>query len=153
MGGRGRCLSVLDEFTRECLGIAATAASMVRLVTIPADSGRGPGRHVGHDWDAGVDRDTILANAGAAAGFRAEVKIVSRRMALHARELEIVWSDGASWKLRLDEGFGFLEPRAAARYDFCADAASQGRTLADLSLSIGARSPSLAYVFEVAPGS
>ena len=28
----------------------------------------------------------------------------------HDRELSITWSDGARWQLRLDQGFGFLQP-------------------------------------------
>jgi hypothetical protein len=94
----------------------------------------------------------IFSNAGAYGGFRGELEIVPKRGSAHARELKISWRDGATWRVRLDEGFGFLQSRLPVRYDFRTDAAQQGSTLGSARYDVQARNPTSLYAFNVETG-
>jgi hypothetical protein len=133
-------------------GVLKPDTSMVRLETIPINTPYRQARLVSHDWDAGVDRDEIFANAAAAAGFRGEVAVVQRHLSAHARELTLTWHDGATWRLRLDEGFGFLQSNPAVRHDFALSATEQGAALGSKKYDIAARNPTTFYAFGVEAG-
>lgn len=140
-------VEVCGELRRRAPG--ASRGATVRLMTIPIDRPRSNARLVSHDWDMGVDRATVFATAAATAGVRGDVEVVARQESAHARELSIRWEDGATWRLRLDQGFGFLEPRGTARYDFTLDAARQGSTLGDAEYEVEARNATVFYNFNV----
>ena len=60
------------------------------------------------DWDDSRDRKEVLRMTLAEHGLSAAVTEVDRQQVAHHRGLTVTWNDGSSWRLRLDEGFGFL---------------------------------------------
>jgi hypothetical protein len=101
------------------------------------------------DWPSAVRRGDIFATAMAASGLTGDWEERRWTEAQHARELLVTWHDGAHWKLRLDEGLGFIEADRRIGFDFRAAVRDQGLALARAEFGVQARSRSHGYVFPV----
>lgn len=102
-----------------------------------------------HDWTNTTQRDRVFQTACAAAGFRGDVEENDRSQVDHARELRIQWTDAAIWKMRLDEGFGFMRCAKPFGFDFRTDEARQGIALEHVSFDVIAHNATSFYLFAV----
>ena len=77
------------------------------------------------------------------------MKVCKPRDLAHARELRLEWEDGASWLLRLDQGFGFWVTDRSERFPFDRSTDEQSRTLLTIKPRVQGRSlehPSILYL-------
>lgn len=104
----------------------------VIVTTTPVESGdrRGYPTAFSHDWRRGGDRQAVIESAAATLGFSITFKEVERRRLAHHRGLTLNWGTDLSWKMRLDEGFGFLaETSRSDSFPFESNPASQAAKL------------------------
>jgi hypothetical protein len=59
-----------------------------------------------HDWRDATDRRQVFAQVFATFGQFSFFEDVSMHLP-HAREFQLVWTDGIAWTLRLDQGMGY----------------------------------------------
>jgi hypothetical protein len=130
----------------------AMQGTAVRLVTMPIDHPGHDYKWIWNDWAPVDDRYHVFAAAAAGVGLMGELETLPKYKAPHARELSIQWADGASWTMRLDEGFGFLRSRKQIPYNFAASSASQGAALVSATYEVAARHETHMYVFAIEGG-
>jgi len=100
---------------REFLGFLADKKALqqktkLRVHTMVFNSGmnrRHPSTWI-DDWDNSYQRDAVLKALLASLPAEPTLKTELKRDTEHARTLSLRWSDGAMWKLGLDEGVGFV---------------------------------------------
>ena len=82
-----------------------------------------------------------------------ELHELDKRKLPHHRGFTFHWSDGATWKLRLDQGFGFLaeQGRSSTRFRFNASTEIQAKELLGARISLDRRDqvPSVLYLAHV----
>jgi hypothetical protein len=119
-----RCLfEALDTLARRG---AVNAQTLIRIRSIEARSelGKEP-RYIDHDWREASDQRGVLHGLLSQLSSRVVVELIASKEALpHARLMNIRWSDGRSFELRLDQGFGFLRGRGGP-FAFYAGVANQ----------------------------
>lgn len=130
---------------------AAVKDAVVRVVTVPIYQTPKGGMWIGIDWHPTADRGAVLANLLAMRGLQGELRVLAKADTSHAREFTIAWEDGWSWRLRLDEGFGFIQSEGKAPFRFDVPEGDQGRLLALANFELAARNPSHLYVFKLTP--
>jgi DEAD/DEAH box helicase domain-containing protein len=85
-------------------------STTIRVSTCPI-AGDQPGypREFGHDWRDSSDRRVTLIAAAAKVGLDVEFAELDRRQLPHHRGFTLGFTESGDWKMRLDEGFGFLQ--------------------------------------------
>lgn len=144
----------LDVFGAIRRSLPSAPAKGVQVTTLVADS-RGSNsapRWFNHDWDAGTSRREIFEQAIVHQGLRGEWIERTRSNAPHARELSITWSDGATWRLRLDEGLGFMRVPNGQRFDFASPESAQVRGILGYSSQVNVSGRSYLYLFPIHGG-
>jgi DEAD/DEAH box helicase domain-containing protein len=133
---------------------AAMGGALVHLRTVPITSPSRDYRWISSSWNPSDDRNRIFAVASASAGLRGEFSVAPKHQSPHARELAIHWADGACWKMRLDEGFGFLQcrPRPGPSHNFTASYQEQGAALLSSRFDVESRIETYFYVFAITAG-
>jgi len=96
-------------------GVSDATRYTLQTAEVRRDNLRYP-RVWGDDWNDRSDQESVLNGLLSLLRGAVEVQIVTTRELTHARELVLLWEDGATWELRLDQGLSFLE--AARREDF-----------------------------------
>lgn len=136
---------LLFESVRHLLSeFGATVTDAVRVVisTIPPDGSgsRGSPVHFGHDWERAADRTAVIEKCFRSIGVGASVIERDRAELPHHRGFTLHWEDGTTWRLRLDEGFGFLsEARSPTRFRFRSSTDIQAEELRSTRISLDRR--------------
>lgn len=134
---------VLRQRAREAMDPAT-----IRLLTIPIHQVK-KGAHLGTDWKPKDDRGAVFTSLLAECGFQGVLEVHAKDQTPHARELKLVWADGTSWRLRLDEGLGFLRAAGNPAFDFDKTEGEQGTQLALVSFTVAVENDSHLYVFGI----
>jgi len=126
--------------------------TIVKVLTTPPTGRRRRGRQqwIWEDWAAEEVADgVILQVLKDDEDATAEVSMKDRSRVPHARELKIEWADGKQWRLRLDQGLGFLDVRERERHPFEESPEIQARHLMDVDFSVERRNPTYVYAYPV----
>lgn len=102
-----------------------------------------------HNWASYAQRDTICTTLIAHVGLRCEFEQHQKSQLDHARELTLEWNDGFWWRMRLDEGFGFLEADSAVKFPFNASSAMQAAAILQSQFSVRQRNSTHLYLLPV----
>ncbi len=131
----------------------AMAEAEVSLLTreVKRDKGLNP-RYFSNDWEQGVRRSEIFSTSLAGAGMRGDLVEVGYSQAEHARELLLEWVDGARWKMRMDQGFGFMHAPNSPTFPFRAVERDQGHTLTQIVCNVSVRNETYLYLFPLEAG-
>ena len=127
----------------EALAAAAPAAMesakvIVRTEQLPT-YGRPPA-NVDRDWQRSDSRRSVARSLLPSFADRVDLKEARRGDLQHARVLTIDWSDGTSWTIHLDQGFGYWRPTRPQPFPFERPPASQAKALRRGDLEICASS-------------
>ncbi len=83
-----------------------------------------------HNWtDSGLQKEVLTELFSKLSQHSPEVRQTTYRDCPHARELGLRWTDGAAWRLRLDQGFGYWAAPAAPRFRFDEDPRNQVKAI------------------------
>lgn len=106
--------------------------------------------YVHHDWVDPRDRLDLVAKAFSSLGVEGSLVEKKRQALAHHRGFTFEWEDGASWQVRLDQGFGFLSigGREPVKYPFRSSVEAQLREFFAMNgdLIRRDRMPSLIYI-------
>lgn len=109
--------------------------------------------HVHHDWAEPRHRLGLVEKALASLGVIGSIVEKKRQVLAHHRGFTFEWEDGASWQVRLDQGFGFLSTggREPVRFPFRSPVETQLRELLAMegALKRRDRMPSLIYIGQI----
>ena len=146
-------LRLVAEVAREIhkRSAAAMENASVRLLTIPRHQNPKALKHLGTDWHPNADQGTVFEHLLAGCGLKGTLQVLQKHEAPHARELRVLWADGKAWRLRLDEGLGFLRAAGTPTFDFSEAESEQGRKLALITWTVGVNNESHFYVFGIQP--
>lgn len=99
-----------------------------------------PPRELHHDWDIARDRNEIARHLFGLFFPNFLWQEDEKRHIPHARELQLKWSNGAQWTLRLDQGMGYWATprRRPVPYPFEGDVGEQLTFLKSLSCEVEA---------------
>lgn len=119
--------------------------TVVNVLCIAYDRKGGRQQHLHKDWEYCATRDQVVRGLlerrlGDKVG-RCETITGDRGQVAHARGLYVRFHDGTRWKLRLDEGLGFMRASDGHIFPFDADVATQVEALASLDIDIYKRHP------------
>ncbi len=106
-------------------------------------------RVVSDDWPTGSEAKKGIEAMFSAKGMEVDVAMHNLRRVKHPRECRIKWADGASWRCRLEQGFGFLRPVGSVLHNFNASVERQGRELASAEFDVEPKESGYVYVYEV----
>ena len=106
-------------------------------------------RVVSDDWPTGSEAKKGIEAMFSAKGMEVDVAMHNLRRVKHPRECRIKWADGASWRCRLEQGFGFLRPVGSVLHNFNASVEGQGRALASAEFDVEPKESGYVYVYEV----
>jgi len=128
---------------------SALLGTAVSVTTTLPDPRRNP-MWVHDNWPQTADRGQVLA--GVTAGFvdQATLSVLPKAQVPHSRELRFTWQDGRVWRIRLDEGFGFMRvagPNVTFRFDQLE--ADQTTALQQAKFSVEGRIATTVYVFGI----
>jgi DEAD/DEAH box helicase domain-containing protein len=104
------------------------------------------------DWKDPGTAKGVLQMLYAKLGSEAEVRVVDQHTLPHARELELRWEGGTSWKARLDHGLGAWTVTPDSVFDHQATRESQTRAILKMQgtiRSIQRGYPTYVYVCDV----
>ncbi|MCG7870975.1 MAG: DEAD/DEAH box helicase [Candidatus Thiodiazotropha lotti] len=106
-------------------------------------------RAVWNDWLDERDRERAIEAAFEYVGLTAQVGTYSKQHMPHFRALEFRFSSGKVAQVRLDEGWGYWEAGSGYgnNYNFSANAAEQGRVIAEWSGTLAKRRKKYRTVF------
>ena len=100
------------------------------------------------DWGEARTHRTVLASLFA--HLRGQVRVLSRPSEVpHHRVLELLWVDGTSTRIQLDQGFGFLF--GAGPFDFSLEPEDQVQEIRQVGSSVKNRGITLINVVEQVP--
>jgi hypothetical protein len=141
-------------FLEVCRGLAAKGVigenSLVEIDTLYAErDGRRPSEWIGDNWPQATDRKAIFQGAMAQLDMKCEFNELVRRDLAHRRELSITWDDGAVWRIRFDEGLGFVEAKTPIPFDFNLPLEGQARALLRDRFDMKGRTVTHLYVFDI----
>lgn len=105
-----------------------------------------------HDnWPQTADRGQVLAGVAAAFAAQATLGALPKAQVPHSRELRFTWANGRVWRIRLDEGFGFMRvagPGIPFRFD--QTEADQATALQHATFAVEGRIATTLYIFGIA---
>jgi len=136
------CSPLAVRLLREFLGCLAAwgglkGSTKVSIQTAPTGSREIP-NSVRSDWLDSDLRRQVTELALAPLGAQLQLEIKQRSAMPHARQLAIRWSDGAMWKLKLDEGIAFVRPtKGSQSFDFHLPPAEQAARLLKMDIAVG----------------
>ncbi|MHC1698750.1 MAG: DEAD/DEAH box helicase [Geobacteraceae bacterium] len=81
------------------------------------------------DWQIRQHRNIAIELLLKASGGAVVVKEVPKYQAQHARDISILWSDGAKCTIRLDHGLSFMKSASIIPFNFNADTSTQVASL------------------------
>ena len=111
-------------------GAVVRPAAVIRtLADRVGSSGQSQPSAIFHDWRDTATRDHVLKAIVSDAGFAVSVETAPRHALPHGRNLRIRHSEGVTFEIMLDQGFGYWRSRSGA-YDFSAPLPEQTRFLA-----------------------
>lgn len=99
----------------------------VRVHALQAANTRGAPFRLGHNWARWEDQEAVMRGLLGVLRAQIEIHLVpvrERRTTQHHRSLVLEWA-GPRVELRLDQGFGFLEPLGEDRFPFTGDVNTQ----------------------------
>jgi len=131
------------------LGPGTMNDTKIRLVTMPIHRIPKGAMTVETDWHPDADRSAVFATLMGVHGLTGEVEVRPKHDTPHARELRITWGDGASCRLRLDEGFGFVQAVEKVAFSFSKPEVEQGAALASAHFEVKARIATHVYVLGI----
>ena len=123
---------------------AFTSSTKIVINTTPTDAreSRGAPSQFSHDWRSDIDRSSTLAAAAAQMGLPIELRQFDKRQLPHHRGFTFGWEGADPWKMRLDEGFGFLvEGASTDRFPFRSDPVVRAGKLLSTRISVDRRLP------------
>lgn len=119
--------------------------TVVRVLCIAYPPKGGARTDLHKDWGYCTIRDQVvlglLEHRLSGKVGRCETFAGARGDIAHARELYVNFHDGTQWKLRLDEGLGFMRASAPHVFPFDAEVKDQVEALATLAVDIDKRYP------------
>ena len=126
-----------------------TGATRYRILTIPPAHRVHRGRWMHENFSNGREAKAVIEQLLLARGLTVTVRLGDRTNVRHARECRIMWEDGANWRFRLDQGFGFVRAVGNVPHRFDSPAVAQGRALSDADYEIKPGNPSYLYMYGV----
>lgn len=81
------------------------------------------------DWQIRLHRNIAIEQLLRAAGGTVVLKEVPKHLAQHARDISIIWNDGAKCTIRLDHGLSFMKSASIIPFNFNADTSAQVASL------------------------
>jgi len=145
-------LRLVAEVARGLRGkaVEATQNLEVSVRTVPIHQKSKMLMDVGTNWSIGANRNEVFQTLLAMRGLQGTLEEAPKQDTPHARELSLRWQDGATWRLRLDEGFGFFRALGGqTNFPFSKPEAEQGKTLAMAKFGLVAANPSHLYVLGI----
>lgn len=119
----------------------------VELIVAPFQEERGGFNrpmYVYHNWPTVTDRASAISAAFDYCGMEANLRIMDKRDAMHARLLEIESDDGHISKVWLDQGFSYWQAqslyRQNMRFPFAEEANEQGQVIANARVDLAGQS-------------
>lgn len=139
---------VLHEFGRHAG--AAVVDARYHVLTTPPRQEVGDPDLVGHNWRTGPELKAGIGSLLAEFDLTADVTLGDLRRVKHPRELRIAWEDGKQWRVRLDQGFGFMQVPERITHPFRKSAQAQARALKAAKFAVSRRDPTYLYLYPVA---
>ena len=100
-------------------------------------------RNIFHNWENATDQLQTI-DAMFSGGFERTVAVDADLARIsHARQLTLVWHNGTTIKITLDQGFGFLRATTPVRFDFNNMPASQAAALLRAAVDVEQSEPSI----------
>jgi hypothetical protein len=96
---------LLGALTHYPGGLAASTRVVVATSHLQRNDMQEP-RWLYHDWRDATDRRQVFEELFEALGKFALSEETHTQLP-HARELQLIWTDGSGWTLRLDQGVGY----------------------------------------------
>lgn len=145
---------VAEVFARltSLAGTAVDSTTRLRVVSTRPQSRARMRRHISDDWPTGGQAKTAIEALFLAKGMEASVVMREIRHVKHPREGRITWKDGATWRFRLEQGFGFMRASHSATHNFDDSATKQGRALARARFDVEPKEQGYVYVYGVELG-
>lgn len=106
-------------------------------------------RGISDDWPTAGQAKTAMEALFSAKGMEVDVVMREIRHVKHPRECRITWRDGASWRFRLEQGFGFMRPSSSTVHNFDDSPTKQGRSLARAKFDVEPKETGYAYVYGI----
>ena len=119
------------------------------VLSTPPSERRGNPHRVADDWPTGHEMKGVIEELFAAKGMQGDVKLGDAKRVRHPREFRVSWADGRVWRLRLDQGFGFVETVGSVPHSFGGSPRAQGLALASVAFEVQAKNPGYLYVYPV----
>lgn len=101
------------------------------------------------DWEYEKERNVVLRKVLTIPEIELDLIVNSVKEMSHARELILDWNDGASWKMRLDQGLGYWITTSRESFPFDHDLDVQSDQLLELKFNVVCRNsghPTLLYL-------
>ncbi|MBJ6127394.1 DEAD/DEAH box helicase [Microvirga splendida] len=102
-------------------------------------------RDILDDWQAPDVRHAVMTEILAGVGSGGRVCFMQRHDLPHDRRLSLLWSDGSSLEITLDQGFGFWRAQRRPSFNFTARPSLQAQQLLELTFAVesprGAKTP------------
>ncbi len=142
---------VAEMFARlaKLAGAAADNTEFRIISTRPLRSTTYRPRLVSHDWSTAGQAKAAIEALFTARGMTVDIAMREIRRVKHPRECRIVWTDGAIWRCRLEQGFGFVRTSSAVAYNFDDSPTRQASALARAEFDVEPRESGYAYVYGV----
>ncbi len=104
-----------------------------------------------NDWSDEDTRSEVVTEALEVRCAQSRFAAEDKRDTPHYRELELGWEDGKTWRLRLDEGVGFLRATTRERFPFDQPTQKQAEVLegGNLTVELRSRYPTCLYMSDV----
>ncbi len=129
------------------LGGQAVGEATFRLLTTPPMQISRTSRLVQDNWATGQDAKRVIERLFPAKEISVKVTLGNRNRVKHERECRVVWEDGARWRYRLDQGFGFMRAVGHVRHHFGLSVEKQAKALAAAEFDVEPRDPGYLYVY------
>ena len=105
-----------------------------------------------HAWQDETDREAVIRALFGQYLTLSDVAVEPLQELPHARELNLIWADGAQLLIRLDQGFGYWRTRWGSRFSFSAKPEQQVAALRNIVFAVEPLNPqcaTLIYAGEV----
>ena len=122
----------------------------IEIDTTPAENMQVP-RKFFHNWDIADTQRKVLSGLLADLESDVEVRLLNRRQIQHQRELVLAWGDGTEFRLRLDQGLGFLKQRGRSIFDFSLSGEEQAQALARMTVELVPRDQDAVSCYAAGP--
>lgn len=132
---------------------AAAENARVEVVTAAQHPQRRKSAWIQDNWPPDTDRARIFAEIAASWGVGGTLVERPKPQTPHVRELSLEWEDGCTWRIRPDEGFGFMQTAGApVSFRFDEGEAEQGRMIRETAFTAESRIATTLYVFDLERG-